>query len=85
MFQSKLHCYNALETEYFDYDNQIKNEFTTEHAVIKLKLSTPPPNEIENYLYLQQIWKREQLSSFKDFLRWYNNRDVAPTLEAMQK
>ena len=25
------------------------------------------------------------MSSFTDFLRWYNNRDVAPTLEAMQK
>ena len=25
------------------------------------------------------------MSSFKDFLRWYNNTDVVPTLEAMQK
>ena len=25
------------------------------------------------------------MSSFKDFLRWYNNRDVVPTLEAMQR
>ena len=25
------------------------------------------------------------MQSFKDFLRWYNNRDVVPTLEAMQK
>ena len=23
--------------------------------------------------------------SFKDFLRWYNNKDIAPTLEDMQK
>ena len=23
--------------------------------------------------------------TFKDFLRWYNNKDVVPTLEAMQK
>ena len=23
--------------------------------------------------------------SFKDFLRWYNNKDVVPTLKAMQK
>ena len=22
---------------------------------------------------------------FKDFLQWYNNKDVVPTLEAMQK
>ena len=25
------------------------------------------------------------MSSFKDLLRWYNNKDVVPTLEAMQK
>ena len=25
------------------------------------------------------------MSSFKDFLRWYNRKDVVPTLEAMQK
>ena len=25
------------------------------------------------------------MSSIKDFLRWYNNKDVVPTLEAMQK
>ena len=25
------------------------------------------------------------MSSFRDFLRWYNNKDVVPTSEAMQK
>ena len=25
------------------------------------------------------------MCTFKDFLRWYNNKDVVPTLEAMQK
>ena len=25
------------------------------------------------------------MNSFKDFLRWYNNKDVVPTLEATQK
>ena len=25
------------------------------------------------------------MSSFKKFLRWYNNKDIVPTLEAMQK
>ena len=58
---------------------------TTEQAVVKLTLSKPPPTGIENYQYLQQIWRKEQVSSFKDFLRWYNNKDVVPTLEAMQK
>ena len=63
----------------------MKRGLTTEQAVIKLKLSKPPPTGIENYLYLQQIWKHEQKNSFRDFLQWHNKKDVVPTLEAMQK
>ena len=45
-----------------------------QQAVIELKLSKPPPTGIENYQYLQQIWKQEQKSSFKEFLWWYNKK-----------
>ena len=82
-FYSKLRSCNPLETEYTDYVNLLKSGLATEQAVVKLKLSKPPPTGIENYQYLQQIWK--QMNSFKDFLRWYNNEDIVPTLEAMQK
>ena len=84
-FYSRLRSCNALEAENTDYVNLLKSGMTTEQAVVKLKLSKPPPTGIENYQYLQKIWKQEQMSSFKDFLRWYNNKDVVPTLEAMQK
>ena len=84
-FYSKFRSCNRLEAEYTDYVNLTKSGLTTEQAVVKLKLSKPPPTGIENYQNLQQIWKQEQMSSFKDFLRWYNNKDVVPTLEAMQK
>ena len=63
----------------------MKSGLSTEQAVIKLKRSKPPPTGIENYQYLKQIWKQERMSSFKDFLRRYNKKDVVPTLEAMQK
>ena len=48
------------------------------------------PSEIpligeENYSYLQKMWEQEKMQSFKDFLRCYNNIDVVPPLEAMQK
>ena len=84
-FYSKLRSCNPLEAEYTDYVNLLKSGLTTEQAVVKLKLSKPPPTGIENYQYLQQIWKQEQMSSFKDFLSWYNKKDVVPTLEAVQK
>ena len=84
-FYSKLRSCNPLEAEYTDYANLLKSGLTKEQAVVKLKLSKPPPTWIENYQYLQKIWKQEQMSSFKDILRWYNKKDVVPTLEAMQK
>ena len=84
-FYSKLHSCNTLEAEHTDYVNLLRCGLTTEQAVVKLKLSNPPPTGNQKYQYLQQKWKQEQMSSFKDFLRWYDNKDVVPALEAMQK
>ena len=82
---SKLRSCNPTEAEYMNYVNLLKSGLNREQAVVKLKLSKPPPTGIEYYQYLQQIWKQEQMSSFSDFLRWFNKKDVVPTLEAMQK
>ena len=57
----------------------------TEEALSKLKLSKPSPSGEENYQYLFAIWNHEKMCTFKDFLRWYNNKNVDPTLETMQK
>ena len=84
-FYFKLPGCNPFEAEYKDYVSLLKSGLTTEQAVVKLKLSKPPPTGAENYQYLQKIWKQDQMSSFKDFLRWYNNKDVVPKLEAMEK
>ena len=58
-FYSKFRCCNPLEAEYTDYVDLLKSGFTTEQAVVKLKLSKPTPTGIENYQYFQQIWKQE--------------------------
>ena len=50
-----------------------------------MKLSKPPPSGEENYQYLLDIWNHENICTFKIYLRWYNNKDVVPTLEAMPK
>ena len=50
-----------------------------------MKLSKPPPSGEENYQYLLEIRDNESMCTFKDFLRWYNNKDVVATLEAMPK
>ena len=84
-FYSKLCSCNPLEAECTDCVNQLKSGLTREQAVVKLKLSKPPPTGIENYQYLQQIRKQEQTSSFKEILRWCNKKDIVPSLEARQK
>ena len=84
-FFSKLRNVNPLETDYSDYQKLLSCGLKTEEALSKLKLSKPPPSGEENYQVLLDIWIHEDRCTFKDFLRWYNNKDVVPTLEAMQK
>ena len=50
-----------------------------------MKLSKAPPTGEENYQKTLDIWNHENMYTFKDFLRWYNNKDVVPRLKAMQK
>ena len=57
----------------------------TEEVLSKMKLPKPPLSGEENYQYLLDLWNHDNMCTFKDFLRWYNKKDVVPTLEAMQK
>ena len=84
-FHNKLRNCNPLEKEYLDYEKLIGSGLTTESALVKKGLSETPPTGAENYSYLQKVWEQEKMQSFKDFLRWYNNKDVVPTLEVVQK
>ena len=56
-----------LKPKKTDYLNLLERELTTDHAVVKLKMSKPALIGIENYQYLQQLWKQEQMSSYKNF------------------
>ena len=48
-------------------------------------MSKPIPIRIENYEYLQQIWRQQQMISFNDVLRWCKIKGAVPILQAMQK
>ena len=76
---------NPLERDYSVYQKIHGSGLKTEEALSKMKLSKPPPSGEENYQYLLDVWNHENMCTFKDFLRWYINKDVVPTLEAMQK
>ena len=48
-------------------------------------LKEKPRTGIENYALLEELWKVEKMKIFRDFVRWCNNKDVVPTLQAMKK
>ena len=84
-FLSVLRNSNPLEKDYNDFQNLANSGLTTEQAVTKLRMDRIPPTVAENYSYLQSVWENNNIQYFSDFLKWYNNEDVVPTLEAMQK
>ena len=57
-FYSKLRSCNPLGAGYTDYANLLKNGLTTKQAVVKLKLSKPPPIGIEKNQDLQKNGSR---------------------------
>ena len=84
-FYSKLKNSNPLDKEFDDYQKLLNTGITEEQALKKLGLKTKPATGLENYNYLKSIWEQEKMKTFRDFLRRYNNKDVVPTLDAMQK
>ena len=84
-FFSKLRKMNPLEKDYNDFENLTSSDLSAEQPLCKLRLKKISPQGDEIYAYLQSIWVSEKMKSFKDFLMWYNNKDVVSTLEAMQK
>ena len=39
----------------------------------------------EEYNICVNAWKDNNMKTFKDFLEWYNNLDVLPFIEAVEK
>ena len=76
---------NPLEKNYNNFQNFVNSGLATEQAVIKLRMDRIPATGAENYSYLQSVWENHNMQYFSDFLKWYNNKDVVPTLEAVQK
>ena len=84
-FFSILRNSNPLEKDYNDFQNLVNSGLTTEQPVAKLRMDRIPPTGAETYSYLQSVWEDNNMQNFSDFLKWYSNKDVVPTLEAMQK
>ena len=78
---SVLRNNNPLKEDYNDFRNLVKSCLSTEQAVAKLRMDRIPPTGVENYSYFQAVWENNNMQNFSDFLKWYNNKGVVPTLE----
>ena len=84
-FFTKLCISNPLEKNYSDFQSIKDGDLISEEALSKLKMKQPPATGQKNYQYLTSVWQQENMCTFKNFLRWYNSKDVVPTLEVMKK
>ena len=91
-YEQFLKAYECTQTKgYFPYE--------WVDSLEKLNFSTLPPAETfhstlsntditdEQYSYCQllRVWNDNNMDTFRDFLVWYNNLDVVPFLEAIDK
>ena len=82
-FFSKLKNLNPLEKDFCQFKKLMESGKEELEVLRELELKEKPLSGKENYALLEDLWKMEKMKTFCDFLRWYNNKDVVPTLQAM--
>jgi hypothetical protein len=78
-----------LEKGFFPYDyfnsyDKINNTELPPHEAFFNKLKNKNITD-EEYNVCINAWKDNNMKTFKDFLEWYNNLDVLPFVEAIEK
>ena len=78
-----------LEKGFFPYDwfndyEKINNTELPPHDAFFNKMKNQNISEDE-YQVCVNAWKNNKMTTFKDFLKWYNNLDVLPFIEALGK
>ena len=84
-FFSKLKNLNPLEKGFSQFKKMMESGKEELDVLRELGLKEKPLSGKENYALLEKMWMMEKMTTFRDFLRWYNNKDVVPTLQAMKK
>ena len=84
-FYSTIKNCNVLEEERTVFQKLIDQGKSKQEALQSfLRLPAKPKTSHENYQWLQQLWYENQWSTFADFLKWYNDLDVTPTIQAIE-
>ena len=83
-FYSSIKGCNVLEEEYISFQKLIDQGKSIQEALQILRLTSKPKTGPENYQWLQQLWDENQWSTFADYLKWYNDLDVTPMIQAIE-
>ena len=75
---------NVLEEEYVSFQKLVDPGKSEQEALQNLRLPAKPKTGPENYQWLQQLWTENQWSTFANFLRWYNDLEVTPMIQAIE-
>ena len=60
-FFSIQHDNNALEKDYYKFQNNVNSGLTTEQAVAKIRMDRILPTGAESYSYLQSVWEKNNM------------------------
>ena len=75
---------NVLEEDYATFQKLIDQGKSEQEALQILRLQEVPKTGPENYQWLHQLWNENQWSTFADYLKWYNDLDVTPMIQAIE-
>ena len=75
-FYSKLKGFNVLEADRIPFDKLIGEGKTKEEALVILGLTSEPPTKEEVYEGLKRVWVDKGMTTFADYLKFYNCLDV---------
>ena len=76
---------NVLEEDHATFQKLINQGKFEQEALQILRLQEVPETGPENYQWLNDLWNENQWTNFADFLQWYNDLDVNPMLQAIEK
>ncbi|KAJ8048248.1 hypothetical protein HOLleu_00491 [Holothuria leucospilota] len=89
-YKQFLEAYKCKEAKgFFPYDwvdslDKLSEPSLPPHEAFYNKLKACNISD-EEYRYCQALWQERHMETFRDFLIWYNNKDVVPFLEALDK
>ena len=69
--------------EWFDGPEKLQYSQLPPHAAFHSSLKDSNITE-EEYHFCQRVWTEQGMTTFQDFLIWYNNLDVAPMVKAVE-